>query len=208
MELAYRMDENIRIGCGESGCNLTCKKETEVPQITKIICKNSRRGKWGPKPTKIGALTCGLSVHQTKCGPVTEHFNIEGRTGVKVKCANNKCAIECPPGKFSTLPRAHPNLICRNSRRNIWNVTKDTRVACVSARKLEKSDSLKCGPIGEAYEWYKMSKVVAQCSGLRRKMEKCDLLCEDGSTPVGATHAVCNRNTRKFEPHNLQEPTC
>jgi len=181
---------------------LTCE------QLTKIVCKNSKRGKWGPKPSKFGPLLCAPPQHQTKCGPITEYFHVEGRTGIEINCDNNKCSTLCPKGKFSTLPEKRSTIVCRNSRRNIWNLPKTTRVACVSARKLENSESLKCGTLADFYSWYANSKVVARCSGLRRKMEKCDLRCEDGSTPRGITQVFCNRKTQQFEPAKPKVPIC
>ena len=199
--------ENLKISIFEN-FNKNGSKWNTLRQIKRVICKNAKRGRWGPKPTKFGPISCGVNRHQTSCGPVTEHFAIEGRTGIDISCKNNKCHVTCPEGKFSTLPPESAELICRNSRRNIWNVPKSTRVACVNVRKLEAADSLKCGPISEAYDWYKSSKIVARCSGLRRRLEKCSLFCENGKRPKDVPEAICNRKTGKFEPADLEEPQC
>ena len=140
MEEAYKMDDHVRIVCKDTFCSLTCKRGVEIPQISKVVCKNARRNKdrvenkstlckkskrfffhitrfeWGPKPAKVGAVGCGLPKHQTKCGPITQHFRIEHQSGVQVLCQNNKCKAECPQGKFHTLPNTSGEAVCRNSR--------------------------------------------------------------------------------------------
>ena len=147
MEEAYKMDDHVRILCQDHYCSLTCKRGVEIPQVSKIVCKNARRNKtgfeqsqicvvffcklsvfafrelnlknrwqWGPKPAKVGAVGCGLPKHQTKCGPITQHFRIEHQSGVKVTCENNKCRVECPQGKFHTLPNTSGEAVCRNAR--------------------------------------------------------------------------------------------
>ena len=62
----------------------------------------------------------------------------------------------------------------------------------MSARQVENSESLKCGSVKTAYNWYSKAGVVARCSGLRRKFEKCELICLDGRKPRGTTGTVDN----------------
>ena len=45
MEEAYKMDDHVRIVCKDTFCSLTCKRGVEIPQISKVVCKNARRNK-------------------------------------------------------------------------------------------------------------------------------------------------------------------
>ena len=47
MEEAYKMDDHVRILCQDHYCSLTCKRGVEIPQVSKIVCKNARRNKTG-----------------------------------------------------------------------------------------------------------------------------------------------------------------
>ena len=64
--------------------------------------------------------------------------------------------VKCPYGKVSSLPDKYKFVVCRNPRKNVWNLKKDIKIGCQAPRRIEKSDTAFCGLVGEAFSWYKV----------------------------------------------------
>ncbi|CAG5113327.1 Oidioi.mRNA.OKI2018_I69.chr2.g7438.t1.cds [Oikopleura dioica] len=166
----------------------------------------------GAKTKRTGSVGCARPEHQTKCGPITRHFEVDFDSGVNIDCNKNRCWISCPETKVNTLPRWTKEVICRNSVRNIWNIKKSINIACVNPSLRAREESLKCGALEDFYPWYKKSDITAICSGRREKYEQCDLYCPDGTRPKRKGEVfdsvICHRGKRKFEPALEEAPVC
>ena len=89
-EAAYNMDHSIQyLDCNNGECNIKCNRKDHIPTIPKIKCKNPRKNRWVPTPKKYGHVSCAPSNEQTKCGPITKHFDV-GKN-VAVNCIKDKC---------------------------------------------------------------------------------------------------------------------
>jgi hypothetical protein len=195
-----------------NSCDFSCATSGEIPTIARAICKNEKRKKWDPKPKRTGSVGCAKPEYQTKCGPITRHFDVDFNSGVQVDCKKNRCWISCPETKVNTLPRWTREVICRNSVRNIWNIKKTIDIACVKPSEKAKEESLKCGGLEEFYPWFKKSGITGICTGRKEKYERCDLYCPDGTRPKRNNEVfdsvVCHRGKRKFEPALENAPVC
>ena len=156
-EEAYAMDQTIkRIDCAEGLCNIVCKRKGEVANIDKIRCRNPRKNRWSPSPKKFGGpVACAPIIEQTTCGPVRKNYQVDPE--VKLICKNDKCTVGCPEGKMSTLPTKNKQLICRNARKNVWNLRKTDKIQCLRPRSIENSKTNFCGHVEDHFAWYKVS---------------------------------------------------
>ena len=156
-EGAYDMDQTIKkIECAEGVCNILCRRKGEIPTVGKIRCRNPRKNRWTPTPKKYGAVSCALPHGQTTCGPVRKNYQVDPE--VKLNCKNDKCTVGCPEGKMSTMPSRKKQLICRNARKNVWNVRKTTRIQCLRPRSVENAQTVFCGHVEDHFDWYKVNR--------------------------------------------------
>ena len=89
-EAAYNMDHSIQyLDCNHGECNIKCNRKDHIPTIPKIKCKNPRKNRWVPTPKKYGHVSCAPLNEQTKCGPITKHFDVGAN--VAVNCVKDKC---------------------------------------------------------------------------------------------------------------------